>query len=121
MLDGQGKPARTPEQVHETVQAHFAKIERAKELSYCEGVNKYNDECRINPLGPLVRCIEVVPSPFDLQLLFSKAQAHRSAGPDFFRDELFKADPCGLSEVFAPILVKAAAQCREPLGFKLGE
>ena len=64
--------------------------------------------------GTVVPVVAAVPTVFDNQPLFSRAQGGRAAGHDDFMDEPFKADPVNMAKLFHPILAETAAYGREP-------
>ncbi len=117
--NGKGGPALSNEEADAAMVAHFASVEDAA-LTTTEGVAmEYNGQGNQAALH-LDFDIQLVPSIYDLQRLFSSAKRGKATGPDMIPDDLLKATAQASARFWHPTMVKTVLYSQEPISFKQG-
>ena len=116
ILKADGTPAQTPQEARRIWLEHWAEVLKGIIVPFESIVN-------IKRRGQVDRFVEFVeseaiPDIGSLQYMSYKTKDGKAVGNDGLPGELSKRCHAGITQLFYPLILKAAITCREPLGWK---
>ena len=118
--DKNGVTIRTNEELAEEQLPHFGKIEDAVLLDNISCMAAVYNE-RVNDSASRAELsLNDVPSRYEVEQIFRRAEGGKAPGPDALAGELLSMAPCELARVLHPLYTKICLQGQEPLAFKHG-